>query len=167
MTGPIIPAEIPDSVTDAVAEALGEALDCTRVWEAWSYGTMGPDDFSTVAEDGGRVAEIALAAIRAWEASKPQPAPAIDLEQFRLHLKRSILLVKHHTKATDQEIREEVAEAGRLLALIDGQVGDNSVRVDRGALQMALNVLRRAGKCEVADALAGGVTEQPAKGEGE
>lgn len=36
---------------------------------------------------------------------------------------------------------------------------DNGVRVDRGALQMALNVLRRAGKGEVADALAGGVID--------
>jgi hypothetical protein len=31
---------------------------------------------------------------------------------------------------------------------------DNRISVDRGALQMALNVLRRAGKNEVADALA-------------
>ena len=43
-------------------EALGDAYDCLRVWNAWSYGTMGPDDFSQVAEDSDRVAEIRNAA---------------------------------------------------------------------------------------------------------
>lgn len=60
-----------EAVMDAIAAALGEAYDCTRVWEAWSHGTMGPDDFSLVAEDGDRVAEIADAAIAAM-----RPAPA-------------------------------------------------------------------------------------------
>lgn len=36
---------------------------------------------------------------------------------------------------------------------------DNSARVDKGALKMAENVLRRAGKTEVADALVAGVSE--------
>lgn len=58
-------ADIPESVIDAVAEALGDAYDCTRVWSAWSCGTMGPDDFALVSEDGDRVAEIAGAAIGA------------------------------------------------------------------------------------------------------
>lgn len=53
-------------VMDAVAEALGDAYDCSRVWQAWSYGTMGQDDFSLVAEDADRVAEIADAAITAF-----------------------------------------------------------------------------------------------------
>lgn len=50
---------------EAVAVALGDAYDCTRVWSAWSYGTMGPEDFSQVSEDGDRVREIALAALGA------------------------------------------------------------------------------------------------------
>lgn len=61
--------DLPDSVLDAVAAALGDAYDCGRVWSAWSYGTMGPDDFSMIAEDGDRVAEIARAAIDAARAS--------------------------------------------------------------------------------------------------
>ncbi|MFM9932893.1 hypothetical protein [Achromobacter xylosoxidans] len=60
-----------EAVMDAIADALGEAYDCTRVWHAWSYGTMGPDDFALVAADPSRVAEIATAAIAAM-----RPAPA-------------------------------------------------------------------------------------------
>lgn len=57
--------DLPDAVVDAVAEAIGGAYDCMRVWEAWSVGTMGPDDFQPVADDAGRVAEIARAALEA------------------------------------------------------------------------------------------------------
>lgn len=57
--------EVPEAVLDAVAAALGDAYDCTRVWSAWGCGTMSSDDFSLVAEDGERVAEIARAAIAA------------------------------------------------------------------------------------------------------
>lgn len=50
---------------EAVAGALGDAYDCGRHWSAWSYGTMGPDDFSQVSEDDDRVREITLAALGA------------------------------------------------------------------------------------------------------
>lgn len=72
MADQIIPDSLPEGVLDAVAEALGDAYDCTRVWSAWSCGTMGPDDFEPVAEDGERVADIARAAITAWEACNLQ-----------------------------------------------------------------------------------------------
>ena len=51
-----------EKADEAIREALGDAYDCIRVWNAWSYGTMGPDDFSQVAEDSDRVAEIRNAA---------------------------------------------------------------------------------------------------------
>ena len=54
-----------EAAMDAVAEALGDAYDCTRVWSAWSYGTMSQDDFCLVAEDAGRLGEIVDAVIRA------------------------------------------------------------------------------------------------------
>ena len=57
------------AVIEAVAVALGDAYDCMRVWSAWSYGTMGSDDFSMVAEDDSRLAEIADAAISALTAN--------------------------------------------------------------------------------------------------
>lgn len=68
--------ELPEAVIDAVSAALGEAYDCTRTWSAWSYGTMSQDDFSMVAEDGDRVAEIARAAIDADRAARAPVAPA-------------------------------------------------------------------------------------------
>lgn len=58
--------ELRDRVMAGVAEALGgSAYDCTRVWSAWSCGTMGPDDFAVIAEDSDRVAEISEAVIGA------------------------------------------------------------------------------------------------------
>ena len=51
---------------DAVAEALGGyAYDCTRVWQAWSAGTMTEDDFVRVADDHSRLCEIVDAVIAA------------------------------------------------------------------------------------------------------
>lgn len=47
-----------EQIDEAIRGALGDAYDCISVWEAWSYGTMGPDDFSLVAEDASRVSEI-------------------------------------------------------------------------------------------------------------
>ena len=61
-----VPSEVQiEAACEAVAGALGDAYDCTRVWSAWSYGTMGPEDFSQVSEDSDRVREIALAALGA------------------------------------------------------------------------------------------------------
>ena len=61
--GPVrLTDEQAEKVDEAIREALGDAYDCLRVWNAWSYGTMGPDDFSQVAEDSDRVAEIRNAA---------------------------------------------------------------------------------------------------------
>jgi hypothetical protein len=65
--------DIPENVLDATAAAIGAAYDCNRVWAAWQIGTMGPDDFSRVAEDGDRVAEIAGAALEAAHAVLAAP----------------------------------------------------------------------------------------------
>jgi hypothetical protein len=73
-----IPADTPaakvtveGAVRDALYDALGEALDCTRVWEAWSYGTMTEDDFSPVRDDEARMEELTQAALRAITGGKP------------------------------------------------------------------------------------------------
>ncbi|ALN79465.1 hypothetical protein [Lysobacter antibioticus] len=52
-------------VLDALADALGDAMDCTRVWSAWSYNTMGPDDFHIITNDDSRMAELVDAALTA------------------------------------------------------------------------------------------------------
>ena len=69
----VLNEDLPDAVIEATAEAIGDAYDCVRVWEACGVGTMGPDDFRQVADDGDRVAEIARAAIIAWHGSTTQP----------------------------------------------------------------------------------------------
>lgn len=62
---------VPDAVLEATAEVLGEdAYDNTRCWTAWAAGTMGPNDFTEIAGQPDRVAEIAAAAIAAWEGLK-------------------------------------------------------------------------------------------------
>lgn len=61
---------VPQAVLDAASDALCEALDCTLVWDAWSYGTMSEDDFVDVAKDSERVKEIAVVALRAV---RPEP----------------------------------------------------------------------------------------------
>ncbi|AMG36283.1 hypothetical protein [Achromobacter xylosoxidans] len=60
-----------EAVMGAIADALGNAYDCMRVWSAWSVGTMSEDDFRLVADDAGRLGELADAAIAAMS-----PAPA-------------------------------------------------------------------------------------------
>lgn len=73
-----------ERVMEAIAGALGYAFDCTRVWSAWSYGTMSEDDFSLVREDDGRLGEIADAAIAAIQ--PPQPVWSVsdeDVEDAR------------------------------------------------------------------------------------
>jgi len=141
MTGPIIPAELWPEGADR------------HCWDANGLGffhvptTEGAQMWLLVLEQS----HIPLPA--GWDWRVPvmrQQAPAIDLEQFREAVESLRL------GATRAEHHEE---CDRLLALIDGQARDNGVRVDRGALQMAINVLRRAGKHEVADALAGGVID--------
>lgn len=72
--------ETREHVCTAVAESLGDAYDCTRVWAAWGVGTMSQDDFQRVADDAGRVGEIADAAITALGARQLLPTRAL-LEQ--------------------------------------------------------------------------------------
>lgn len=60
-----------EAVSEAIREALGGALDCGRVWSAWGVGTMSEDDFSPVADDAERVAEITDAVLAALAARHP------------------------------------------------------------------------------------------------
>lgn len=50
-------------LADALASELVGAYDCIRVWEAWSVGTMGQDDFSPVQDRIDEITEAVLAAI--------------------------------------------------------------------------------------------------------
>ncbi len=40
--------ELRVEIQRALVAELGDTYDCTRVWSAWSYGTMDEDDFVPV-----------------------------------------------------------------------------------------------------------------------
>lgn len=67
-----------ESVQEAVETALdaGDAMQCTRVWSAWSHGTMSEDDF-VYASDGDLGAEITDAVLNVFE----EYAHLIDTER--------------------------------------------------------------------------------------
>lgn len=59
--------EIRNKVSNALYNVLEgqEAMHCTRVWEAWSYGTMSDDDFDLVVNDTDAMEEIIESVVRA------------------------------------------------------------------------------------------------------
>lgn len=62
-----------DALTEKIKQALdeGEALQCTRVWEAWQYGTMTDEDFAD-ASDGPLAEEIAASVLSIVEDAERQ-----------------------------------------------------------------------------------------------
>ena len=52
--------EIRNRVANALYDVLEgqEVMHCTRVWEAWNYGTMTDDDFDLVVNDTAAMEEI-------------------------------------------------------------------------------------------------------------
>ena len=59
--------ELREKVMTAIAGQCGDEVTvCTRVWEAWSYDTMGPDDFVPLAEDDDVLGDLADAAIKGY-----------------------------------------------------------------------------------------------------
>lgn len=59
-----------ERVRDVLAGALGDSYDCTRTWSAWGIGTMGPHDFSLIANSDDRLYEIADAVLAALPSPK-------------------------------------------------------------------------------------------------
>lgn len=55
-------AALQAKVVDLLTVELGDSYDCTRVWSAWDYGTMGEDDFEPVLD---RIDAIASDIVRA------------------------------------------------------------------------------------------------------
>ncbi len=43
-------SELRDKISDILTSNLGDSYYCSRVWSAWSYGTMTEDDFEEVNE---------------------------------------------------------------------------------------------------------------------
>jgi len=61
-----------ERIRDAIAETLGQsAYDCTRVWHAWSCGTMTERDFELIVDSEDRLTEL----VNAVRAALTEPTP--------------------------------------------------------------------------------------------
>lgn len=75
-------ADLQDALRAHLPAALDDLLVCTRVWEAWGYKTMGPDDFTAAAEDPDVIDNVIAAiapVVEAWLAARVDGlrAPAV------------------------------------------------------------------------------------------
>lgn len=61
--------DLRSQITDLLHTELSHTYDCTRVWEAWSINTMGPDDFIPVE---ARVDEIADGIMAILQPAEPE-----------------------------------------------------------------------------------------------
>lgn len=52
-----------EALAKVIAESLDDSLLCTRVWEAWSFGTMTDEDFTRAQDDPEFVAQVATAVV--------------------------------------------------------------------------------------------------------
>lgn len=92
---------------DELGRILGDTYACTRVWAAWSYGTMGPDDFIPASECD--VAQDLLA----WLDAAVAACRAVDPEVGRLEsvrLEQATKLRRHLDELADLRFRLEAAQ---------------------------------------------------------
>lgn len=68
-----------EQIADIVWKHLTSVYVCNRVWEAWSYGTMGPDDFVEASET--EMADEIAAAVLERFGQRYMPAKLCDCEQ--------------------------------------------------------------------------------------
>jgi hypothetical protein len=140
-----------EATHEAVAGALGEALDCTRMWSAWSVGTMRDDDFVSVAGDSDRVAEIADAAIAAMPVMQAQCAAPDKQSAFNTWFTAAAIAFK----AYDRDYSWRVWQAAR--ASIAAQPAKSEACPDPAACNVQ-GCINPKGRCEEA-------TPAPAMGE--
>lgn len=106
-----------ETIDGAITEALGDAYDCTRTWSAWSFGTMGPEDFTLVREQADRVAEIRDAILAAAAAEVSQRDRRIaELEAYAATRADEML-------AATKRIRELERRMSELLSRVDERCG--------------------------------------------
>lgn len=67
---PVDNAELRVRLQHALLAELGGTYDCTRVWSAWSYGTMDQDDFVPVLD---RLEELIETIV--WHIRNDTPVP--------------------------------------------------------------------------------------------
>jgi len=97
-----------ERVADALVEAIGlDAYDCTRVWDAWSVGTMSQEDFVEVVADQDRVNEIADAAIAAMQQSTQAGLKSDEVNNLKADLEEAKKLLKPFGSFTGKENYDE------------------------------------------------------------
>lgn len=57
----VISESLKERLKNTLREQLDDALVCTRVWDAWSVGTMSEDDFECLAYDDEYIEQLANA----------------------------------------------------------------------------------------------------------
>ena len=69
-----------DALIDAIAQGLHRTWHCTRVWEAWHFGTMSQDDFEPVdeSETPTEIADAVLALLAAPPAAQAEGWISVD-----------------------------------------------------------------------------------------
>ena len=104
-THPQLSGETRAELIDYLRQEFGDTYDCTRVWSAWSYGTMGEDDFDPVSNRIDDIADAILALLSA------RPL-ALGGQQGEGHadalepLRRSISDLKTHIQAVQTAKKE-------------------------------------------------------------
>lgn len=73
-----------DTLRDIIAQAIGgDTYDCTRVWSAWSVGTMSDNDFMPVVDQEARLYEITDACLEEFTSlNAQQPLPPLKVSGY-------------------------------------------------------------------------------------
>ena len=97
-----------ESLRDRLTETLGSELncsyDCSRVWEAWSVGTMSQNDFSPVDDRLGDIVDSVMAVVEDG-AAKTFGLPLSDADLTSLYEGS-----KYDALPVGSEVRQMVAE---------------------------------------------------------
>ena len=110
-----------EAVTNAIEKVLdGQgALHCTRVWEAWGYGTMSEEDFSPVADDAEAVHEIASAVLEALDATEP-PVPSEPSGYQAILIQKARALADEYRRYDDtDELVGTLVESANMLRVVE------------------------------------------------
>ena len=114
-----------ERLEEALREELGEAVDCTRVWEAWGYGTMSETDFILLADQPDRMRGLAEAVLNALEKpveEEDRPAPENPIAILDLaEMDRNLLSKSATIRSAAMYLLEAKVEGGWTEALDDIQ----------------------------------------------
>ena len=123
------------------------ALDCNRVWEAWSVGTMGPDDFEPVNERIDELVDEAISPfVSALEASHAASA-AKDAEIARLTAERDRWREDYHdTSKSELKFRTRALQAEAALAESEAKL---AVAYETAADEMIVQALMVEGPADI------------------